>query len=305
VTTNRVEELVHIIWADKIERLAATILDANSLLVNTICKSMPKVLQKVMGSGHMTWVSFCSVAHAAMVTQITEAKEEEKEAQDLREQVRRLQDLRETSAWDIMNSLQQLTINTPSPIPCFPILQMQPPNTPNYPPAPTFNTNNQPSAHAAHQAPNQPAHRQNRTPAEHMNDVIRLVLPIHLNTPASWASYNTQIIRWNTEYAGQQVSETHPYPLSPGTMPVSSGECWRCGMPEHMGPSCDSSTQIPGLEGRWRSIAASIKRSCPLTTTRNVNFVNETSTWTSREEYDQQVIANYLASQGKEQGSSA
>jgi hypothetical protein len=305
VTTNGVEELAHVVWADKIERLAAAIPDANGLLVNTIRKSMPKVLQKVTGSGHTTWASFCSAVRAATVTQIAEAKEEEKEARDLREQVRRLQELRETSARDVTNALQRLTINTPSPIPRFPILRTQPPNAPNYPPAPTFNANNQPPAHAAHQAPNQPAHRQNRTPAERMNDVIRLALPIHPNTPAGWASYNAQITRWNTEYAGQHVSETRPYPLSPGTMPVASGECWRCGTPGHMGPSCNSSTQIPGLEGRWRSIAASIKRSCPPTTTRNVNFINETSAWTSREEYDQQVIANYLASQGKEQGSSA
>jgi hypothetical protein len=148
VTTNGVEELAHVVWADKIERLMAAIPDANSLLVNTIRKSMPKVLQKVTGSGHTTWASFCSAVRAATVTQIAKAKEEEKEARDLQEQVRRLQELRETSAWDVTNALQWLTINTPSPIPHFPILRTQPPNAPNYPPAPTFNTNNQPSAHA-------------------------------------------------------------------------------------------------------------------------------------------------------------
>ena len=55
VTTNGVEELVHVIWADKVERLAAAIPDANGLLINTIRKSMPKALQKVTGSGHTTW----------------------------------------------------------------------------------------------------------------------------------------------------------------------------------------------------------------------------------------------------------
>jgi hypothetical protein len=182
---------------------------------------------------------------------------------------------------------------------------MQPPNTPNYPPAPAFNSNNQPPARTTYQAPNQPAYRQNRTPTEHMDNVIRRALPTHLNTPASRVLYNAQIVQWNTEYAGQQVSETRPYPLSPRTAPVASGECWKCGMLRHMGPSCESPTPIPGFENRWRSIAASIKCSCPLTATRNVNFINEVSQWTSREEYDQQVITNYLAGQGKEQGSSA
>jgi hypothetical protein len=112
--------------------------------------------------------------------------------------------------------------------------------------------------------------------------------------------YNIQIVQWNTEYAGQQVSEIRPYPLSPGTTPVASGECWKCGMLGHMGPSCENPTPIPGFESRWRSIATSIKHSCPLTAMGNINFINEVNQWTSREEYDQQVIANYLASQGKE-----
>jgi len=95
---NRVEELAHIVWADKVKWLAAAIPDTNGLLINTVHKSMPKALQKVIGSGHTTWSLFCSAIHTATVTQIAEAKEEEKEAQDLKEQVRKLQELHETSA---------------------------------------------------------------------------------------------------------------------------------------------------------------------------------------------------------------
>jgi hypothetical protein len=305
VMMNGVEELAHVVWADKVERLAAAIPDANGLLINTVHKSMPKVLQKVTGSGHTTWKSFCSAVRAATVNQIAEAKEEEKETRDLKEQVRKLQELCEVSARDIMNALQRLTVNTPAPNPRFPTLRTQPPSAPNYPPTPTFNATNPLPARSTYQPPNQPVHKQNRTPTERMNDVIRRALPIHLNTPAGRALYNAQIIQWNTEHAGQQVSEMRPYPLSPGTAPVASGECWKCGMLGHMGPSCESPTPVPGLEGRWRSIATSIKRSCPPTTMGNINYVSEISQWSSREEYDQQVIADYLASQGKEQGSSA
>lgn len=306
-TTNGVEELAHVVWADKIERLAAAIPDANGLLISTVRKSMPKVLQKVTGSGHTTWATFCSAVRTATLTQIAEAKEEEKEARDLREQVKRLQELREASARDVTNALQRLTVNnTPFPTPRFPTLRTQPPAPQNYPPTQPLNVNNQQPARGGYQppgayhAPNQPANRQNRTPAERMDDVIRRALPIHPNTPAGRALYNAQIIQWNTQYTGQQVSEIRPYPLSPGTTPVASGECWKCGMLGHMGPGCENPIPIPGFESRWRSIAASIKRSCPPTTMGNINFVNEVSQWTSREEYDQQVIANYLASQGKE-----
>ncbi|KAF8221453.1 hypothetical protein L208DRAFT_1327943 [Tricholoma matsutake] len=274
VVTNRVEELVHVVWADKIECLAAAIPDANGLLVNSIRRSMPKVLQKVTGSGHTTWASFCNAVCAATVTQIAEAKEEEKEARELQEQVKKLQELCKTSV------------------------------TPNYSPTPTLNANNQ-APRTTYQTLNQPTYQQNRTPAKRMNNVIRLALPIHPNTPAGWPLYEAQITKWHTEYTGQQVSKTCPYPLSPGTMPVVSGECWGCGLSGHMGPSCNSSTPVPRSESRWRSIAASIKHSCTPNVTRNVNLINEISPWASREEYDQQVITNYLASQGKGPGSSA
>jgi cellobiose phosphorylase len=91
---------------DKIKRLAVVILDANSLLISTIRKSMPKVLQKVTGSGHTSWTAFCSAVRTATLAQIAKAKEEEKEAQDLWEQVRRLQELHDTSVWDVTNALQ-------------------------------------------------------------------------------------------------------------------------------------------------------------------------------------------------------
>ena len=67
---------------------------------------MPKVLQKVTGSGHTTWAMFCSAIQIATLTQITEAKEEEREARDLQEQVKRLQELHEASAQDVTNALQ-------------------------------------------------------------------------------------------------------------------------------------------------------------------------------------------------------
>jgi hypothetical protein len=59
ITMNSMEELAHVVWADKIERLTASIPDVNSLLISTVHKSMPKVLQKVTGSGHTTWATFC------------------------------------------------------------------------------------------------------------------------------------------------------------------------------------------------------------------------------------------------------
>jgi hypothetical protein len=151
IMMNSVEELVHIVWADKIEWLAAAIPDTNSLLISTICRSMPKVLLKLTGSGHTNRATFCMAIHMATLAQIIKAKQEEEEACDLKEQVRKLQELCKMSTQDVTNALQWLTMSTPSPSPCFPTLRMQP----------TSATNNQPPACTTYQMPNQPVHRQN------------------------------------------------------------------------------------------------------------------------------------------------
>jgi hypothetical protein len=138
-----------------------------------------------------------------------------------------------------------------------------------------------------------------------MEDIIHRALPIHPNTPAGRALYNTQINQWNIDNPGQYVSETRPYPLSPGTTPVASGECWKCGMLRHTGPNCQNPNPIPAIEGQWRSIAGTIKCACTPAVTSNINYVGNDSSWATKEDYDQHIIAEFLASQGKEQGSSA
>ena len=289
-----VEELAHVIWADKIERLAAAIPDTNGLLIGNIRKTMPKILQKVTGSGHTDWASFCNAVRTATLTQIDEAKEEEKEARNLREEMKKLQELRNAPTRDLTNTFQRLTMGTSAPAPRFPTPRTQPLTQ-------THNAYRQ----FANPTPPQPAYRPNRPPAVCMEDVTRLALPIHPDTQAGRASYNSQVMQWNTNNPRQFVSELQPYPLSPGTSPVASGECWKCGHQGHFGPNCDAPSQIPQLEQRWRSIAATIKRNSNTTTTGNVNYVTTDDAWLSREEYDRRVIANFLAEQGKEQGSSA
>jgi len=302
VKVHGVEEFAHVVWANKIEKLAAAIPDTNGLLISSTRKAMPKALQKVTGSTHTDWTAFCKSIRTATLTQIDEAKEEEKEARNLREEVKKLQELRNASTRNITNAFQRFTMGPPSPAPRFPTLRTQPHNAQTHTQPQTFHTNNQ---FAARAAPNQPAYRQNRPPAERMEDVMRLALPIHPNTPAGQALYNAQIALWNANNPRQNVNEFQPHPLSPGTNPVASGECWRCGMLGHMGNNCDNPAQTPMLEQRWRSIAATIKRNCPTPVTGNINDVGDDRQWSTKEEYDQHVIENFLASQGKGQGSSA
>jgi hypothetical protein len=292
VKVQGVEEFAHVVWAHKIERLATAIPDTNGLLIGAVRKAMPKSLQKVIGSSHKDWGSFCKAVREASLTEIEEAKAEEKEAQSLRDEVKKLQNLQSASAKGFANAFQGLTISNPTPNMKFPNPQVRQPNL-----------NTQLTAHTSPQTPNPPAYRRDRPPAARMEDVIRLALTIQPDTPAGRAAYNTQITEWNANNPRQFVNELRPYPLSPGTSPVATGECWKCGKPGHLGPSCSTTNQVPALEQRWRSIAATIKRDSNLATVDNVNYVGNEA-WHSQEEYDRQVIANFLANQGKEQGSS-
>ena len=288
-----VEEFAHVVWADKVEKLAIAIPDTNGLLIGTIRKSMPKSLQKVVGSGHRDWPSFCKAVRTATLTEIEEAKKEEKEAQSLRDEVKKLQSLQSASAKGITAAFQGLAINSTTQNPRFPAPQARP-----------HNTNNPFLAQTLPSAPNPPAYGRDRPPVARMEDVIRLALTIQPDTPAGRTAYDTQIREWNTNNPRQFVNELRPYPLSPGTSPVASGECWKCGKPGHLGPNCVVTNQVPALEQRWRAIAATIKRETNLAAAESVNYVSTNETWLSREEYDQQVISNFLANQGKGQGSS-
>lgn len=71
-----------------------------------------------------------------------------------------------------------------------------------------------------------------------------------------------------------------------------------------MGAACISTSQIPVLEQKWCSIVASIKRRAEAKTVV-VNLVAENGRQIDRDEYNAQVIADYLLSieQGNKEGS--
>ena len=58
------EEMSHIVWADRVERLAANIPDTNNLLVASTCKKLPKPLLKLVGLKPMTWKRFTDAVRA-------------------------------------------------------------------------------------------------------------------------------------------------------------------------------------------------------------------------------------------------
>ena len=66
---------------------------------------------------------------------------------------------------------------------------------------------------------------------ERLAGVLNKALPLHPKNADGIAQYNVQVLLWHSTIGLNRKgpNETRPYPLTPGTVPVASGECWKCG----------------------------------------------------------------------------
>ncbi|PPQ96509.1 hypothetical protein CVT26_010445 [Gymnopilus dilepis] len=268
VRKDGVEEFSHVVWADKVQRLASALTDSSGLLIPMVRKSMPRSLKRLVGTQHTDWSSFCAAVRAVSITELEERLEVEKEARAIQATIARLERLQlRPSAGGAAPQVQSQAVPLGAPA----LRSSQPNPTPQY-----------------------------RADTERIKDVVRLALPIHPDTPAGRTAYQAQVADWNRTNAGRTPNELRPYPLTPGTVPVASGECWTCGHLGHNGLACPSPTPVPQMERKWRSIAATIKRRAEASPAP-VNVVSEAVLT----EEELQLIAEYRANQGNVEGSSA
>ncbi|KAJ6518972.1 hypothetical protein C8R45DRAFT_1085032 [Mycena sanguinolenta] len=96
---------------------------------------------------------------------------------------------------------------------------------------------------------------------------------------AGRAAYARRITNWNGIHGGQKRLLEHTgYPLSPGTAPPCSGECYGCGKvtaPWHCRSECPGPV-IPAKESTFRSLCAKYLREAP---TAAVNAVLDDLAW--------------------------
>ncbi|KAJ3742279.1 hypothetical protein EV360DRAFT_25463, partial [Lentinula raphanica] len=81
------------------------------------------------------------------------------------------------------------------------------------------------------------------------------LLPHHPDTVKGQRAYREQLASWARQWGREAVIDFQkPVPLTPGTAPICSGECYNCGMRGHQGRSCTATgAQALGpREREWR-----------------------------------------------------
>ena len=259
------EELSHIVWADKVERLAGDIPDTNNLLVASTRKRLPRPVIKLIGLKPMTWKQLADTVRDITLEELMEKSGRGKKS-----------NLICTS--DTKHTLKSAQSGIPGHKHNQQIRTI---------PQPTFSTE-------------KPAH-------ERLADILNRALPIHPRNAEGIAKYNEQVLLWQTSYGqnGKGLNKIRPYPLTPGTIPVASGECWRCGHRTHHPAPCPAPT-VPTLETKWQSIAQTIckQAEAAVVPATSVNLVTKESDEVHTYDMHKLEYLQQLVNQGKGEGSS-
>jgi hypothetical protein len=76
------------------------------------------------------------------------------------------------------------------------------------------------------------------------------------NTPEGQANYMTALRAWEAVYPQAREADftTAPYPLTPGTDPLGTRECYSCGIQGHISKDHDPLVPVVNIrEQRWRA----------------------------------------------------
>ena len=242
------------IWANEVAKAAITMGDMTGFLIDCAVKGIPNLLKDHLLCRYNTWEEFKGDIRSITPHKIKQGKETLKHERTRDAEIAQLRAQISATAVTLQTTIAQLSnlhLSSASYNTCSPI-----PNQGLHPLVTHFNFPNQ---HQPHSAPG-PESGSNwllKRPPLTKELVLERIMAIPQRPISNEGrqQYKADINAWHIAHGREAIpSLSWPYPITPGTAPPGSGECFDCGMvtePQHMSGNCNTKSRLPPLETRW------------------------------------------------------
>jgi hypothetical protein len=281
ITIAGIETWAHIHFHGTLQKLVQDAgVDSAPILIQPVRDALPRTLRDLTSPAPPNWNTFLTEIKDANIDTLLEKVKRAKERKEVENaqnaRIARLENRQGDPVEILRLQMQQATIGTP-------VNQTVPYNAPRAQtpqPNPTFNnparrqiryvTGNQTGT--TQRPRGQPPTQEERdTMRTRVNELIH-----HPDTSTGQAGYEEQLRQWRAKWGnGARCSEHTPFPLTPGTAQICSGECFRCGSHGHISPECQvpQDMQLMKNETIWRGICSRILGTYNRTSAPQVNIV--------------------------------
>jgi hypothetical protein len=216
--------------------------------IHQVVVGLPGSVRNCLDESYMDWTTFIGKVKAINVSQLKVQANMEKSIQELNALVQNLNINRRTESQMVSPRPQQYR-----PVPQAVVTT---PNRSNgTTPSNQFRANPYTTSPVRAFQPRAPT-----TETEKAEIQQRLLTyPHQVNTDAGQAVYQRQLAQWAAGRGSNDiVTRATPVPLRPGTAPVCSGECYRCGTHGHRAGQCPvpdgHGNKLSAEESRWRVV---------------------------------------------------
>ena len=303
VTVNGVEMTGQARWANRILALSALAEDPSCASLHSIREGMPDIMKKLVRGEFKTWELFCAAVKAVSDDEVKMAVNEEKRITAIEQESKRLRAqiaIQQSPTAPLRAAFGGFNIARPRPMAAPPLTETQffqggtmsdnnifhatrnPNPTSSTPPVVQRITTGFRANHLRH-----------ADLSANTKDMIH-----HGDTPAGQAAYKEQVAAWKRANPQKQRGgdEYAPYPLTPGTLAVGTGECHTCGL-RHPAGTPHLRPEVDPFETTYRRIAGHIIRTSRNTPANPTPPVNVQYLAASTPEY-----LAYLTAYNEEQG---